>query len=131
MHQSLTSLLLANATLTSLIGDRLTWKVMQPTAELPRVVLHTISSVSDYKMSSATGLVTTRIQVDCLGKTYASAQSVSSAVMACLSGYRGISGTTTFEGIFHENTRDAFEEDDTPSELFGVSLDFTIWHKET
>ena len=131
MHQSLTSFLLADTTLSGLIDTRLAWKLMEPTAQTPRVILHTISQVSDYKMSGATGLRNTRIQVDCLGSTYAQAQTVASAVLSRLSGYRGVHGTTTFDGVFHDNTRDTFEDDDSPADLFGVSLDFTIWHKET
>lgn len=131
MHQSLTGLLLADAPLASLVEGRIFWKKMEPTAALPRVVLHTISREPDYNMNQASGLVSTRIQVDCLGETYASAQAVANAIVTLLSGYKGTTGTTKFDGIFMDSMRDALEEDDTPSDLFGVSLDFTLWHKET
>lgn len=131
MKQSLTTLILADPTVSGLIGDRLFWKLMEPSAQMPRLILHTISSVTDYRMSGPTGLINTRIQADCFGGTYAQAESLASALMTLLSGYRGTVGTTLFEGVFHESTRDIFEDDDSPSDIFGVSLDFTIWHKET
>lgn len=130
MLQSLTSLMLSSSTLVALVEDRVVWKQMATTPLFPRVVLHVISSNVDYNMSGPSGLVNTRIQVDCLGSTYASAQTVAAAVLALLSGYRGTYGTTKFDGIFHDNSRDTLEDDDIPESIFGVSLDFTIWHKE-
>lgn len=131
MHIALTSLLLGNAGITTLVEDRIVWKKMEPTAALPRIVLHTIARQTDYNMDGPSGLRSTQVQVDCLGSTYAEALAVANAVSSCLSGYKGTVGTTKFDGVFQDAMRDSIEDDDTPSDLFGVSLDFTLWHKET
>lgn len=131
MHVSLISLLLANTQLAALVSDHIQWRKSEPTAELPRIILHTISQRPDYHMTGPSGLAVSQIQVDCIGGTYAQAQSVASAVISALSGYSGTHGTTKFDGIFMDAMRDTIEDDDTPSDLFGVSLDFTLWHKET
>ncbi|MBK8772800.1 MAG: hypothetical protein IPM06_20550 [Rhizobiales bacterium] len=92
-------------------------------------MLRRISGVRDYKLSGATGLVESRVQVDCYGSTYASAKAVARAVEAVLSGYSGTQGATTFDGIFLIAERDLIDDDESPADLHGVSLDFMVWHK--
>lgn len=131
MEQSLVAFLLASAGLTGLTGTRIHWVKAPPGVTAPYVVLTLVSSPRDMKMSGPSGLRMSRVQADCYGPTYASAKGVAQQVEARLSGYRGATGTTTFDGIFLDSERDGFEDDATPTDLHRVMLDFLIWHKET
>jgi hypothetical protein len=131
MEESLIGLLLASAGLTALVSTRVNWNRIEAPALPPYIILRRVSGVRDYRMSGATGLVETRVQVDCFGATYASAKGAARAIEAAISGYKGASSTTTFDGIFLAAERDLIDDDDTPADLHGVSLDFMVWHKET
>ena len=129
MEESLIALLLASTGVSDLVSARVNWNRIAPPAAPPYVILRRISGVRDYKLSGATGLVESRVQVDCYGSTYASAKAVARAVEAVLSGYRGTQGATTFDGIFLSAERDLIDDDESPADLHGVSLDFMVWHK--
>lgn len=131
MEQSLIALLLAASGLTTLVSQRVNWNKIAAPAVAPYVTLRRISGARDYAMGGATGLVETRVQVDCYGDTYTSAKGVARQVEAVLSGYRGTSQTTKFDGIFLTAERDLIDDDESPADLHGVSLDFMVWHKET
>lgn len=131
MEEQLIALLLGDAMLSGLVGNRIFWMKMEPNGSLPRIVLNVISDSADYNMNGVSGLRSSRVQIDCYGETYASAKSVSRAVDGVLSGYKGTSGAIKFDGIFLIDQRDAIEDDDAPDDLFGVSADYQIWHKES
>jgi hypothetical protein len=95
----------------------------------PRVVLYGITGVRDMRMDGPTGLVASRVQIDCLGTSYGSAKAVARAVEARLSGYSGTASGIVFQGCFLIGERDDFEDAETPDKLFRTSLDFNIWHK--
>jgi len=130
MEEQLVAILLANVALDALVDGRIFWAKMEPDETLPRIVMNVISSVTDYHMTGPSGLKSTRVQIDCYGLTYASAKAVSRAVETVISGYQGVSGTVKFDGIFKIQERDAVNEDATPSDWFGVSVDYEIFHKE-
>lgn len=129
MEESLVAKLLAASGLTALVVDRINWNKIAAPAVAPYVILRRISGGRDYHMGGASGLVETRVQVDCLGSTYASAKAVARAVESALSGFRGVQGLTTFDGIFLTAERDLIDDDESPADLHGVSLDFMVWHK--
>ena len=129
MEESLIALLLASTGVSDLVSARVNWNRIAPPAGSPYVILRRISGVRYYKMSGTTGLVESRVQVDCYGSTYASAKAVARAVEAVLSGYSGTQGATTFDGIFLIAERDLIDDDESPADLHGVSLDFMVWHK--
>lgn len=117
-----------DATLPSLVGTRIHWVRSPQAAALPRIVLYRISGARDMTMAGPSGLVASRVQVDCMGKTYASAKAVARAVERRLSGYSGTTGGITFQGAFLIGERDDYFDGETPDKIFRTSLDFTIWH---
>ena len=129
MEEALRTFLLASAGLTALVGQRVHWVRSPQGSASPRVVLYGISGVRDMRMDGPTGLVASRVQVDCLGASYGSAKAVARAVEARLSGYSGTASGIVFQGCFLIGERDDFEDTETPDKLFRTSLDFNIWHK--
>lgn len=117
------------ATLPQLVGSRIHWVLSPQKTALPRIVLYRISGVRDMHMNGPSGLVASRVQVDCISTGYASAKAVARSVEARLSGYSGTTGNIRFEGCFLIGERDDYSDTETPDKLFRTSLDFDIWHK--
>ncbi len=128
MKEQITSYLLAFAGLTELVGNRVQWARRPQASALPAVVLNGIGGVPDYIMSGPSGLVSSRVQIDCWGATYASAEAVSRQVLARLNGVRFISGGVTFQGIFAEGESDSHEVAPGGTDIYRVTRDFILWH---
>lgn len=129
MEESMTALLLQHAPLSALVSSRVYW-VRAPQGVLsPFVTLQVISGMPDVRHAGPSGFITTRVQADCYGLSYATAKSTARAVTDRLSGYRGTQGATIFDGIFKDAERDFFEDSATPEKLFRVSMDFFLQHK--
>jgi hypothetical protein len=129
MEEALRSYLLAGTDLSALVATRIHWVRSPQGAASPRIVLYRISGLRDMHMQGPSGLVASRVQVDCIGASYGSAKAVARAVEARLSGYSDTAYDIRFEGCFLIGERDDFEDTNTPDKLFRTSLDFNIWHK--
>ena len=129
MEEALVAYMLAGTSLAALVGTRINWVQSPQGSASPRIVLYKISGLRDMCMDGPTGFVSTRIQADCIGLTYASAKATARALEARISGYAGTTGGVRFEGIFLIGERDDFNDADTPDKLFRTSLDFNLWHK--
>lgn len=98
---------------------------------LPAIVLTGVSDTPTYHMDGDAGLTESRVQVDCYATTYGGAKAVERAITPALSGYRGVSGSTVFHGIFSEGARDLRDGGtDEAERLFRISIDFIVHHSE-
>lgn len=129
MEEAFLNYLLAGSSLAALVGTRINWTRSPQGSASPRVVLYKIAGLRDMCMDGPTGFVSSRIQADCIGTTYASAKSTARALEALISGYAGTTGGVRFEGVFLVAERDDYFDTDTPDKLFRTSLDFNVWHK--
>lgn len=128
MEQLLVAHLLAATGLTGLVGARIWWTERpQKIRTLPSIVLHRISGVRSYNYQGSAGLVMSRVQIDCIGKTPDSAMVVRDAVAQALSGARFSDTGVEAQGCFLEDERHDFEEQGA-ERFHRVSLDFLIWH---
>jgi hypothetical protein len=132
MREALRAHLLADAGLAALVGTRVSWPWRQRGDALPSVTLRRIDAVRDYTMGGPSGLVRSRVQVDCWAATYDSATVVSRAAVAALSGMRETVSDIDFQGAFADDERDLTDEGSGADEvLHRVSVDFLIWHSES
>jgi hypothetical protein len=132
MEESLVSYLKAASGITALIGAnpvRIYWTLAPQNVAKPYVTLQRVSGNRDMHMMGPSGLVESRVQIDCYGLTYAASKGVARAVEARISGFKGTHSGTVFGGVFLDAERDGYEDDATPDKLFRTSLDFIIWHK--
>lgn len=129
MEEALVALLLADAGVAALAGDRIHWTVARPAITPPYAILSAISRVPDVGYAGPTGLWTSRVQVDCYALTYVAALNLARAIIARLSGFSGSHLGITFCGVFLDASRDTFEPDASPDALFRTSMDFTLTHK--
>lgn len=129
MEEALREYLLAGAAVSALVGVRVHWVYSPQGSASPRIVLYRVGGLRNMRMSGPTGLVASRVQVDCIGRSYESAKTVARAAEARLSGYSGTHSGVVFQGCFLIAERDDYEDAETPDRLFRTSLDFNIWHK--
>lgn len=131
MQEALIAKLLENLSLTALVSNRIFWNELPQGSSYPAILLTRISGVSDYKMSGATGLVASRIQIDCYDDVYASAVAVARVVKKALSGVSFEHLGIKFQGIFSINERNSFDKPPQGSDkMHRVSMDFNIWHDD-
>lgn len=133
MEADLMAYLLADSGLMALVKAeaqvaRVHWLQAPQGVAKPYVTLQRISGLRDTPMDGPSGIVESRVQIDCYGLKYGDAKAVARAIEALLSGAGFTSGSTWFQGCFLDAERDGYEADATPDKLFRTSLDFTIFH---
>lgn len=129
MEEALLSLLMGNAAVSALVGDRIHWQGRPQATPLPAVVLTGISRVDDYSLSGATGPIDRRVQVDCWASTFTASKAVERAVIDALGGFTGTQDGVHFYGVFLDGSRDLREDTDA-ERISRVSLDFLITYTE-
>ena len=129
MEESLVALLLADAGLTALVGNRVNWNVRPQGNALPAVVLTKVSGVADYTMQGPSTYEQSRVQVDCYASTFLASVTAARAVTAKLSGLRTVQGGTEFLGVFKDSERQSHEEGSGGVWMHRVSLDFLVHHR--
>lgn len=124
MEEALRALLLASSGVASLAPSaRINWGAHPQGADLPSLVLNTISGSEGLTMSGPDGIETSRVQIDAYAHTYAGAKILSRAVIAALHAYR----SGAFRLVVHEGTRDSREGGSNEAERpFRCSMDFTV-----
>jgi len=127
MEEALVAKLLAVTTITTLVGQRITWGRRAQGGTLPAIVLHRIDGNRDYHLGGPSGLVASRVQVDCWANTFGDAKRAARAVALAVSGIRFIQGAVRFDAILIIDERDSSDDlNGTP--LFRTSLDLAVHH---
>ncbi|OMQ44929.1 DUF3168 domain-containing protein [Ensifer sp. 1H6] len=129
MEEALTALLLADARVKQLVGDRVHWGRAPQGERAPYLVLQVIGGRPDYHAQGPSGLVDARVQADSYGEKYLATKNLSDAVIALLSGYRGEVAGTRLQAGFVDAARDLPTETDV-KRLFRRSADIIIWHSK-
>lgn len=128
MQTEFSSLLKSDPTIAGLTGDgfRIWWGVAGQGYPGPLVVLNLISGVPDYHMAGPSGLVESRVQVDCRASTPTAAQQLADSIDALLGGYAGTVGRIRFSPILRIARRGGYEK--TDAEVFHfVSDDYQVF----
>jgi len=105
------------------VAFQVAWGTMGHGATLPRASLYRVSGVRDMTLDGL-GLMTSRVQIDCYGGSYADAIAASREIRTALEGYSG----GPIQGAFLDSIRDSLEGDATL--LHRVSLTFSITYRE-
>ena len=128
MEEAVLSLLLNNPVVAERTGGRIAWGE-RPPGDFPAITLHRISTTRDSTHQGRSGLMSSTVQADVWGSTYASAKLLARAVIPALPQGRTVVGETVLQGVFIDTESDSFEGDD-PEPLYRTRIDFTVWHEE-
>jgi hypothetical protein len=126
MEAALIAKLLAATGITALISTRINWSRRPQGAALPAIVLQRISGTPDVHHAGASGLVVSRVQVDCWAASYGSAKAVARAVETAITAQTFTQGATRFDVILIDSERDDSTDETTP--LFRTSMDLMVHH---
>ena len=127
LEDSLTSRLLADATVSSLVGTNIYPVVLPETMpDSPLITYRKISDVTGYTLSGQAIIYKARIEYNAWSSTYSDAKAVAAAIQASLEGFAGTLGDVfiCFIACAGVNT-DGLDED---SRLYRVQQDFLISH---
>jgi hypothetical protein len=84
MQQALRARLLADGPVSALASGRVFWGIRPPKSLLPAITLNVIPGVLAEHMKGQQSLQFFRVQMDCWGDSYAAAQALVAAALACL-----------------------------------------------
>lgn len=128
MEDALSQLLLGDPAIGLLVDTRVHWDAIPQGTKGVAIVMFLISSPPDYTMSGPSGLVQSRVQIDCRAATKPEAKAAANAVMAKLSGYRGRLANTIFGGVFKLSERSRHEKPSGSEEFYTASADYQLSH---
>lgn len=97
---SLRTYLLAQSSVSTLVGQRMYPDVLPQGATLPAIVYYRISTERQHTVSDCLRHARARFQVDCYAESRTAAQSVASAIRTCgVTAYKGTTDSIWFTGI--------------------------------
>jgi hypothetical protein len=116
-----------NSAVAALVGTRIYPLILPQKCPLPAVTYQRISGGKVFSCSGYSGLEGSRIQVDCWAvdvrggaRGYPTVKALAAAVIAAMQ------AATTFR-VSNVNDRDLFED---AQNIYRVSIDFSVWHRE-
>jgi len=135
MRVGLRAYLLDDAAIAAIVGSRVHPLVLPQGDTGPSIVYSRISAVGDHHMSAASGLVQTRLQLDCWAASLDNAAALADLVKQRLDGFSGTmlwgedspAEAIVVQGIFFDGEREDF---DNAAKLHRVSRDYLIWYEE-
>lgn len=128
MEEALRAYLLAATSVAALAAARVDWGLRPQGKVLPAVVLSAPDDRDDIVHDGPSGLVMTRVQIDCWARTAGEAKRLARAIRALLNGKRLETGGRKF--VFRLDAARELPDSDTEGTLHRVSLDFRVWHGE-
>ncbi len=128
VYAAVYAILVADATVTGLIGTRCYPVDVPESGDYPAIRLQLVSAQRPSAMGVDTGDVLARVQMDSMAKTVAAATALRSAARAVVQRFRGTAGGVVIQDIMVENELDLPYVDQAV--LHVCVLDLMIAYKE-
>lgn len=123
--------LVSDATITGLVGTRVYPGKAPQDVTLPYVVYSRISTTRTPTLNGPTNVPETRIQLDVIANSQASAEQVATALRNRLDGFTGVSASVAVLSSVVEDEQDLSEAiDGSDSLYYRVVMDVLIQHRE-
>ena len=131
----LRAFLLADAPIAAIVVDRVDPIQLAAGEKRTSIIYTRISGQGDHFMQGPTGLARPRYQIDCWAQTAGAATALANLVKERLDGYRGPmpygsnspQDFVTVQGVFFTDEREDYNAENN---LYRVSRDYFIWHRE-
>ena len=133
LEEGLINYLLAQASLTGLVDNRIYPLSKEQDDDLPAITYQSIETLRERVMEGTAGIVQTRMQIDSWGRTLIEAKELAEKVRICLDGYSGDWSGIRIQGVFQ------ISQNDIPEAELAARLeldqdriiqDFYIWWNE-
>jgi hypothetical protein len=108
------------------VGASVHWRRAPLNSATPVVVLNVISDLRGNTHGGADGLAESLVQVDAYAADYYAVESLRAAVLDELNGFRGVIGTTVFDAILHDASRD---DEPEPADGPRASCDLRVHYR--
>jgi len=131
MEEDLVARLVADAGVSAIVGEVVSWFERNRDDPLPALVLTKVSPGRDYTHAGGDGLDGPRVQFDCLGTMGDEAVALKRAVVACMEPAATVGDTMFHNGFLEGETWISQGEQDGGEPLFQLSLDFIFYHEES
>lgn len=119
--------LLAEASITGVVGSRIYWGNATQDAGTPYIVLSTQSGNGDRNMKTAEDRKNLSIQIDVYALRWMETDVARSAIIALLDGRKGDMNNVAVDAIFYQGESEEYDDKD---KLFRLSLDFDFHFQE-
>lgn len=101
--------LLSKSAITDVIGQRIYVDVRKQKAQLPAVAITRVSETHNHLLSRRSGLVQTRLQVECFSALRATTQSLAETIYKCgIDAVKGVTNSINIRGVQLEDGRRDF-----------------------
>jgi len=125
MEEALRAMILADAGVSAIVGQRVYWGDRPQGEPVPAIVMLGISQVAGHHMQGPDGVTMRRVQCDCYAETYLGSKMLERALKAAIDGKR----SGILQGIFLANARDLREAGTNDADRFyRASVDFMVHH---
>jgi len=131
IEQALHDALLADATVTGLVGERVYYGKAKQDTVSPYIVITKQSAPRMHSHDGASGLVNARFTFEIYAVSYLSVKTIAAAIQSVLQGYSGTmggAGGVYVNGCFYEDETDLSWE--LESDLHGLAVNYRLWHQE-
>jgi len=126
-HAGVITRLLADASVSGIVGMRVNWVVRPQKEALPAVTLQVVSDPRPEHLKGFDGARATRVQCDCWASDYLTAAALARACITALRQPATVNGKK-FGNARVDGQRDLGETGVDGSFIHRQSVDFVIWH---
>ncbi len=124
MEAGIQQRLIADPTVSALIGTRVYPVILPDDPTLPGATYQRASAVRDYTTTGAVSLSRIRLQIDCWALSYAEVKQLDAATRSCLEFFTGTLPDGTYvDSITIDSSQDLFESD---ARYYRVMTDYII-----
>lgn len=128
VEEGLVTYLLAQPTITGVIGQRLYPIHIPQNPTLPAIAYQRISTPRTYSHQGFSNRARPRIQLTLFALSYSACKDLAEKLRAVLAGYRGLWGTVNIFSTFVDNELDDY---DTETQQYRRIIDLLVDHFET
>lgn len=129
LFKDLIAVLEDDATIGSLVGDKIYPEQAPQGAALPYLILTDISLIGDYNLAGASGIRQTRIQFDCYARLKSVSEDTKNQVLTLFDGRKQtLNSSTEVLSCVIENGQSSY---DPKQGTYRHRVDLTFWHRVT